>query len=299
MKIDWRGIYPAVTTQFGTDETLDLEATRRGIARLVDDGVHGIILMGTVGENCSLDAIEKRAVVCAGLEAADGRVPVLSGVAEYTTSLARAYARDCEELGLDGLMVLPGMVYKSDARETLAHFRAVAGATGVPLLLYNNPVAYGVDMRPETLAELADVDNIRAVKESSEDPRRISDIANLCGDRFTIMAGVDDVALESLMLGAAGWVSGLADVFPRESVRVYELAIAGRFEEARAIYRWMMPTLHMDTSPKLVQMIKLAEQVVGRGSETVRAPRLRLEGAERERVIRLVEDAIAQRPAMD
>lgn len=298
MKIDWRGIYPAVTTQFGADETLDLEATRRGIARLVDDGVHGIILMGTVGENCSLDATEKRAVTRAGLEAAGGRVPVLSGVAEYTTNLARAYARDCEKLGLDGLMVLPGMVYKSDARETLAHFRAVAGATGLPLLLYNNPVAYGVDMRPETLADLADVDNIRAVKESSEDPRRISDIANLCGDRFTIMAGVDDVALESLMLGAAGWVSGLADVFPRESVRVYELAIAGRFEEARAIYRWMMPTLHMDTSPKLVQMIKLAEQIAGRGSEIVRAPRLTLEGEEREHVTGIIEHALANRPAI-
>lgn len=299
MNIDWRGIYPAVTTQFRADGALDLEATRRGIARLVDDGVHGIILMGTVGENCSLSAAEKRDVVRAGLEAAGGRVPVLSGVAEYTTRLAQDYVRDGEKLGLDGVMVLPGMVYKSDARETLAHFRSVAGATGLPVLLYNNPVAYGVDMRPETLAQLADVTNIRAVKESSEDPRRITDIVNLCGDRFTLMAGVDDVALESLMLGAVGWVSGLANVFPCESVRLFDLLREGRVEEARAIYRWMMPTLHMDTSPKLVQMIKLAEQIVGRGSETVRAPRLVLQGAEREQVIRLVENAVAQRPVLD
>lgn len=298
MPVDWRGIYPAVTTQFADDESLDLDATQRGVDRLISDGVHGLVMLGTVGENCSLSPDEKRAVVKAALEAANGRVPVVSGVAEYTTDLACLYAKDCEAIGLDGLMVLPAMVYKADSREAKAHIAAVARATGLPVMIYNNPVAYGVDLSPEDLIELSRVPGIVAVKESSEDPRRITDIINMDAQALSLVAGVDDVALECLLLGAIGWVSGVANVFPAESVRLYYLLQAGETDEAVAIYRWMMPALHMDTHPKLVQMIKLAEQVAGRGRETVRRPRLALEGAEREQVVRIVEVALASRPCV-
>lgn len=298
MQLDWRGIYPAVTTQFMPDETLDLDGTQRGIDRLIQDGVHGLVMLGTVGENCSLSADEKRAVVKAAVEASNGRVPVVSGVAEYTTELAKAYARDCEQIGLDGLMVLPAMVYKADSREAKAHIADTAQACGLPVMIYNNPVAYGIDLSPGDLVELSRVDNIRAVKESSEDPRRITDIINRDAGALSLVAGVDDVALECMLLGAIGWVSGLANVFPVESARLYHLLQRGEIEKARSIYRWMMPALHMDTHPKLVQMIKLAEQVAGRGSEIVRRPRLRLEGDERAGVIRTIETALASRPSM-
>ena len=298
MHVDWRGIYPAVTTQLTQDEALDLNATQTVIDRLIKDGVHGLVMLGTVGENCSLSADEKRAVVKAALEASDGRVPVLSGVAEYTTELAKAYARDCERIGLDGLMVLPAMVYKADAREAKTHIADTARACGLPVMIYNNPVAYGIDLSPRDLIDLSKVNNIRAVKESSEDPRRITDIVNLDSSALSLVAGVDDVAMECMILGAIGWVSGFANVFPAESVRLYELLQAGEIGKARQIYRWMMPALHMDTHPKLVQMIKLAEQVAGRGSETVRRPRLRLEGAERDEVVKIIETALANPPSV-
>ncbi|HYW77645.1 MAG TPA: dihydrodipicolinate synthase family protein [Gammaproteobacteria bacterium] len=298
MHVDWRGIYPAVTTQLTQDGALDLDATQTVIDRLVHDGVHGLVMLGTVGENCSLSADEKRAVVKAALEASNGRVPVLSGVAEYTTELAKTYARDCERIGLDGLMVLPAMVYKADAREAKAHIADTARACGLPVMIYNNPVAYGIDLSPKDLIDLSKVDNIRAVKESSEDPRRITDIMNLDASALSLVAGVDDVAMECMILGAIGWVSGFANVFPAESVRLYELLQAGEIDKARQIYRWMMPALHMDTHPKLVQMIKLAEQVAGRGSETVRRPRLRLEGGERDEVVKIIETALANPPAV-
>jgi 4-hydroxy-tetrahydrodipicolinate synthase len=298
MHVDWYGIYPAVTTQFGKDGGLDVEATQQVIDRLIADGVHGLAMLGTVGENTSLSAEEKRSVVRAAHEAAAGRVPVISGVAEYTTALAVQYAQDCEATGLDGLMVLPGMVYKSDTRETIRHAETVAAATALPIMLYNNPGAYGVDIRPEALQKLTATANIVAVKESSEDPRRITDIINLCGNRLALMGGVDDVVLECVLLGARGWVSGLANAFPRESVALFEHAERGELDQARAIYRWLMPALHLDTDTKLVQMIKLAAQMAGLGSETVRPPRLPLEGAERERVIQIVETALADRPAV-
>jgi len=294
----WSGVFPASTTQFETDEGLNLPATQKVVERLLQDGVHGIICMGTVGENCSLAAAEKRAVMSAVKEVVAGRVPVLVGVAEYTTRLACDFARDAEKIGVDGLMVLPGMVYKSSPRETLQHFRTVAGSTSLPIMIYNNPVSYTVDVTVEMFAELTAVKNIVAIKESSEDTRRLTDLRNAYGDRFTLFAGVDDIVLESLMLGATGWVSGLTSVFPRESVALYNLAIAGRYREALEIYRWFMPLLHLDTIPTLVQCIKLAEQVMGRGSEMVRAPRLRLEGAERAEVERLVQHAAANRPSL-
>ena len=294
----WSGVFPATSTQFRADESLDVDGTQKMIDALIGDGVDGIICMGTVGENCSLSVAEKRSVLTAVKEAARGRVPVLTGVAETTTALAAAWARDAETLGADGLMLLPAMVYKSSRRETLQHFRSVASATGLPIMVYNNPVSYGVDVTVDMFGELSDVTNIVAIKESAADTRRFTDLARACGDRYVLFAGVDDIVLECLMLGASGWVSGLTNVFPRESVALFRLASAGRIAEARTIYRWFMPLLHLDTLPTLVQCIKLAEQLMGRGSEMVRAPRLRLEGAERAEVEQLVRQAIATRPSL-
>ena len=294
----WSGVFPATTTQFGRDESLDVSATQKVVAALIDDGVNGIICMGTVGENCSLSAPEKRTLMSAVKEAAAGRVPVLSGVAENTCALAAQYARDAEKIGIDGLMVLPAMVYKSNRRETLHHYRTVAQATGLPIMVYNNPVSYGVDITVDMFGELADLPNIVAIKESSEDTRRLTELRRAHGDRFVLFGGVDDIVLESLMLGATGWVSGLTNAFPRESVALFALAKAGRYAEALAIYRWFMPLLRLDTIPTLVQCIKLAEQLMGRGSEMVRAPRLCLEGAERVWVEGLVRDAVATRPKL-
>lgn len=294
--LDWRGIYPAVTTQFRADLSLDIEASQRMIEQLIEDGVHGLVMLGTVGENTSLSAQEKRSIVRAAAEVSNGRVPVISGVAEYTTELAEQYARDCEEIGLDGLMALPQMVYKGDRREVVAHISSTAKACSLPVMIYNNPGVYGTDLKPEVLVELSNTPNIVAVKESSEDPRRITDLVNLDPNALTIMSGVDDVALESMLLGATGWVTGFGNVYPRESVRIYDCVKEGKLDEAIKIYRWMMPSLHMDVHPKLVQMIKLAEQIAGRGSELTRPPRLALEGEERKEVTAIIETALANRP---
>jgi len=294
----WAGVFPATTTQFTRDERLDVAATQKVVEALIADGVNGIICMGTVGENCSLSAEEKRTVLSAVKEVVSGRVPVLSGVAENTTALAASFARDAEKAGIDGLMVLPAMVYKSNPRETLHHFRTVAGSTGLPIMVYNNPVSYTIDITVEMFGTLTDLPNITAIKESSEDTRRLTDLRRAYGDRFTLFAGVDDIVLESLMLGAQGWVSGLTNAFPRESVALFALARAGKYTAALALYRWFMPLLHLDTIPTLVQCIKLAEQLMGRGSEMVRAPRLCLEGAERAHVEQLVRQAVATRPRL-
>jgi 4-hydroxy-tetrahydrodipicolinate synthase len=294
----WNGVFPAVTTQFNADESLNIPATQKLIDRLIQGGVHGFIMLGTVGENCSLRADEKRKVLGAAKEVVNGRVPILSGVAEFTTAEAAQYAKDAAKIGIDGLMALPGMVYKSDTRETLQHFRSIARATDLPIMIYNNPPVYGVDIKPETFAELASEKTIVAIKESSDDVRRVTDLHNLHGDHFILFCGVDDLLLESCALGIEGWVSGLTDVFPEESVELWNLCQAGRFAEARSLYRWFAPVLHLDTASKLVQYIKLGQQVVGLGSEKVRAPRLELAGEERAHIIRLYEQAIATRPKL-
>ncbi|WP_417465841.1 dihydrodipicolinate synthase family protein [Kordiimonas sp.] len=296
--INWSGVFPATTTQFNKDESLDLDSTQRVIDGLISDGVHGIIALGTVGENCSLNAEEKRAVLKAAVEVVDGRVPLLSGVAEFTPKAAAAYARDAEAIGADGLMVLPAMVYQAQPREVIAHYKTVAAATSLPIMIYNNPVSYKIDIKIETMAELAKIENLVAIKESTEDTRRIIDLQNAFGDRFAIFGGVDDIALEALMLGAQGWVSGLTNAFPRESVAIYNLAKAGRYEEALEIYRWFMPLLDLDTIPTLVQCIKLVEEIMGRGSEVVRAPRMMLEGEERAYVQAVTQAAVDARPTL-
>jgi 4-hydroxy-tetrahydrodipicolinate synthase len=296
MNANWRGVYPAVTTLFRPDQAVDVEATARHVGRLIEAGVHGVILLGTVGENCSLEYGEKLEVLRAAVRQTRGRVPVLSGVAECSTALACRYAADAEQAGADGLMVLPAMVYKSDPRETIAHFRAVARATGLPVMVYNNPVSYGVDLTPAMFAELADEPKFVAVKESSEDVRRVTDLINLYGDRFAVFCGVDDLVLESILLGATGWVSGLVNAFPRENRLLWDLATAGRYEEALRVYRWYTPLLHLDTHVKLVQYIKLAMAEAGMGPETVRAPRLPLAGRERDEILAVIRRAIETRP---
>ncbi len=296
MSVAWQGVFPAVTTQFHPDGGLDLAETLAHVDRLIDAGLHGLIMLGTVGENCSLEYAEKIEILRATVDRAGGRVPVLSGVAEYTTRLACRFANDAEKVGVDGLMVLPALVYKSDARETITHFRTVARSAGVDLMVYNNPVSYQVDVTPEMFAELADEPRLVAIKESSENVRRITDLRNVCGDRYILFSGVDDLVLESILLGATGWISGLVNAFPVESARLWELATAGRWDEAREIYRWYTPLLHLDTHIKLVQYIKLAQQECGFGSEVVRAPRLPLVGKEREEILAIIRKGIATRP---
>ena len=297
MNCDWHGVYPAATTQFRADESIDMEATLAHVDAMLDAGIDGLVLLGTVGENCSLEPAEKLDVLRAVVGHVGGAIPVLSGVAEYTTRLACRYAQEAMKAGVDGLMVLPAMVYKSDPRETVAHYRAVAGATDLPIMAYNNPVSYKVDISPAMFAELADVETLVCIKQSSEDVRRITDLKNVVGDRYVLFCGVDDLILESVLLGATGWVSGLVNAFPAENRLLWDLATAGRWEEARAVYRWYTPLLHLDTHVKLVQYIKLCAQECGYGTEMVRAPRLPIVGEERKGVLDIIHKAIATRPA--
>ena len=296
MSLTWTGVYPAATTQFKDDLSLDVEGSQRIQSALINDGVDGLIVLGTVGENNSLDANEKRIMLRAAKEASAGRRPIIAGVSELTTDAAMRYARDAEEIGVDALMVLPAMVYVPQPEELQAHFMAVAGATGLPIMLYNNPPAYRTSIEIADLLSLSRARNIVAIKESAPDTRRITDLLNACGDRFAVLAGLDDIALEGLMLGAKGWVSGLTNAFPEESVALVAAVQRGDFERAREIYRWFMPLLHLDAAHDLVQSIKLAEQIMGRGAERVRMPRLPLSGARREEVIAMVEQAANTRP---
>jgi len=293
---NWSGVFPAATTQFDESFNVDLSATKAVQAALIRDGVHGMIVLGTVGENNSLSADEKRAVLKAAVETSGGKVPIITGVSEFTTPNAVAYAKDAERLGVDGLMVLPAMVYVPSAAELEHHFRTIAQATKLPIMLYNNPPAYRVNIDLATLGRLADQPNIVAIKESAPDPRRFTDIYNAFGDRFVLFAGLDDVAFEGFCLGARGWVSGLTNAFPKESLALYDALMAGDLEKARRIYRWFMPLLHLDAEHDLVQTIKLAEQIMGRGSERVRSPRLILNGERRAEVTEMVKKAAATRP---
>ncbi len=298
MQVSWAGVFPAATTQFTPDMAIDLDATQKVQDALVRDGVHGLIIMGTVGENNSLQPEEKRTVLKAAADAVDKRVPVIAGVSEFDTKRACAFARDAERIGADGLMVLPAMVYVPTEEELVEHFRAVSEATDLPIMLYNNPPAYRVSVSIEAMKQLADRPNIVCLKESAPDTRRFTDLYNALGDRFILFAGLDDVALEGLILGAKGWVSGLTNAFPKESIALYDAVMGNDLETARAIYRWFMPLLHLDAEHDLVQSIKLAEQIMGRGSERVRPPRYPLSGARRAEVIAMVEKAATSRPRL-
>jgi 4-hydroxy-tetrahydrodipicolinate synthase len=276
---------------------IDLPATQAVQAALVRDGVHGMVVLGTVGENNSLSAEEKRSVLRAAVEAVGGKIPIITGVSEFTTPSAAAYARDAERIGVNGLMVLPAMVYVPTAAELENHFRTVAQATSLPIMLYNNPPAYRVNIELQTLERLAQQANIVAIKESAPDSRRFTDLFNAFGERFVLFAGLDDVAFEGLCLGAKGWVSGLTNAFPKESLQLYKAIVEGDLAKAREIYRWFMPLLHLDAEHDLVQSIKLAEQIMGRGSELVRPPRLPLVGDRRAEVTAMVNKAAASRPS--
>ncbi|GAA4488584.1 dihydrodipicolinate synthase family protein [Gluconacetobacter asukensis] len=292
----WTGVFPAATTQFTADLAVDLPATQAVLDNLVRDGVHGLVVMGTCGENNSLEPEEKIRVLEAAVEVVARRVPVIVGVSELTTPRAVRWAQEAARIGADALMLLPAMVYVPKPHELEAHFKAVAAASDLPIMLYNNPTAYRVNIEIDVLKRLADVPTIVAVKESSADTKRYTDVYNAFGDRFTLMAGLDDVAFEGLLLGAVGWISGLTSAFPKESVALVEALQRGDIETARRIYRWFMPLLHLDAEHDLVQSIKLAEQIMGRGNERVRLPRLPLEGARRAEVTRMVEIAAANRP---
>ncbi|NQW00865.1 MAG: dihydrodipicolinate synthase family protein [Rhodospirillales bacterium] len=298
MAVAWSGVFPALMTEFTRDGSLDLDATQRHIQSCLDAGIEGLVMLGTLGENSSLSADEKAAVLKAAVEVCAGRIPVLSGVAEYTTELAIAHAARAREAGCEGLMVLPSMVYQQDQREGRAHFEAIAAATDLSIMIYNNPVSYKLDMTPASFVAMAAAENIVAVKESSHDSRRITDMINACGDRYLMFCGVDDLVLENLMFGAVGWVSGLVNSFPKEAVALYAYAKAGKIDQALALYRWFMPLLHLDVDVKLVQYIKLANQMTGEGAEWVRRPRMELIGDERAKVMSLVQTALDTRPAI-
>jgi 4-hydroxy-tetrahydrodipicolinate synthase len=265
---------------------------------MIKAGVSGLILLGSVGENTAHEYDEKLTVLKEMVQVVGGRVPVLTGVAENTTRLACRFADDAQKAGVDGLMVLPAMIYKADAREALTHFRTIARSTGLPIMIYNNPPAYYVDITPEMFGDLAGESRIVAIKESSDNVRRITDLINLHGDRFILFSGVDDLVLESVLLGVQGWVSGLVNAFPDENQALWKLATSGHWEEARQLYRWYTPLLHLDTKIKLVQYIKLAMAELGLGTETVRAPKLTLEGDEREQILKIIRHAIATRPTL-
>ena len=296
LKVNWEGVFPAIPTQFKEDLSIDIEATQKHTEALVNNGIHGIVMLGTIGEGTSLTLSEKVEVLRATVEVAGGKVPVLSGIAEFTTQGACDTVKAAGEAGVDGIMLLPAMVYKSDARETIAHFRTVANSTHLPIMCYNNPPVYRVDITPEMFKELIDVENIVVIKEASGDVRRITELFNALNDRFLIFAGLDDVALESFMLGCTGWISGLVDAFPRENRALWDAAMSGDYERALEIYRWYMPMLRFDSHPKLVQYIKLTCQELGYGHERTRPPRLPLGGEEREHVLGIVRNCIATRP---
>jgi 4-hydroxy-tetrahydrodipicolinate synthase len=297
MNPHWKGVFPAITTQMHKDGSIDVDATAAHAEVLVRSGITGLVFLGSLGENQSMSADEKRLLLGEMVKSVKGRVPVLSGVAESSVAEACRYARDAEELGADGLMLMPPMIYKSpDPRESLHHFRTVARATGLPIMIYNNPISYGHDITPGLFAELASQKNFVALKESSGNTRRITDLHNVVGGRYAIFTGVDDLALESAILGIDGWVAGSGIAFPEENQRFWELTRKGRWDQARELYRWFTPLLHLDTHPKFVQYIKLAVQEAGLGKEWTRAPRLPLTGAERKHVLAIIHEGIRTRP---
>lgn len=298
MKIDWKGVMPAVTTKFTNDDTLDLPLFKVNLQAQLDAGVHGIVLGGTLGEASTLTEAEKRILTQETVAFVNGKVPVLINIAEQSTKKAIEAAQHAKEDGASGLMVLPPMRYKSGDRETVAYFKAIANSTSLPIMIYNNPVDYKIEVTLDMFEELLECPNIEAVKESTRDITNVTRIKNRFGDRLKILTGVDTLALESLLMGADGWVAGLVCAFPAETVAIYELQKAGRIQEAIAIYRWFLPLLELDINPKLVQNIKLAEVATGIGSENVRAPRLPLFGAERTHVLAVIEKGMQTRPVV-
>ncbi len=298
MKINWEGVMPAVTTKFTDDDKLDLKTFEKNISAQLEAGVSGIILGGTLGEASTLTLEEKERLIKATLKMVARRVPVIINIAEQSTKEAVTVARRAEEIGANGLMLLPPMRYKATDRETVEYFKEIANSTSLPIMIYNNPVDYKIEVTLSMFEELLHLDNIQAVKESTRDISNIIRLKNKFGDRLKILCGVDTLALESLVIGADGWVAGLVDAYPAETVAIYKLVKAERIKEALEIYRWFMPLLELDITPQLVQNIKLAEVATGLGTENVRPPRLPLEGEERARVQAIINDAMQKRPTL-
>ena len=296
--LKWEGVMPAVTTKFTDTDILDLKMFETNINAQLDAGVHGIVLGGTLGEASTLLNEEKRLLTTATVDIVKGNIPVLMNIAEQSTKKAVEAANIAEQDGAKGLMMLPPMRYKAGDRETVEYFKAVANNTSLPIMIYNNPVDYKIEVTLDMFEELLKCNNIVAVKESTRDISNVTRIKNRFGDRLKIMTGVDTVALESLIMGAHGWIAGLVCAFPAETVAIYELQKAGRIKEAIEIYRWFLPLLELDINPKLVQNIKLAEVYTGIGTEHVRAPRLPLYGNERKKVIKIIEDSLETRPIL-
>ena len=296
---DWKGVFPAITTPFKEGLAVDFDFLREHVAWLVEKGCSGIVALGSLGESASLSIDEKLAILETCRDAAKGRVPLVAGVAGLSTADCVAFAQGAERAGCSGLMVLPAYVYRGDEREATAHAGAVLDATRLSCMLYNNPIAYGVDYLPRQIAGLARRhDTLHAVKESTGDVRRVTAIREVCGDRLAVFVGVDDVIVEGIAAGAAGWIAGLVNAFPAESVLLFDLAMRGDHEEARRLYEWFLPLLRLDTVPKFVQLIKLVQQEVGRGSERVRAPRLTLAGEEREAAFEVIRAAVRARATL-
>lgn len=298
MAISWKGVFPALTTKFTSDDKLDFPLFEKNLNAQLDAGVDGIILGGTLGEASVLSNDEKFALVKFAAEKTNGKVPVVMNIAEGSTREAVKLADEAQKHGAKGLMMLPPMRYKSDHRETVAYYKAVANSTDLPIMVYNNPVDYKIEVTLDMFAELAENKNIQAVKESTRDISNVTRMINRFGDRFKILCGVDTLAMEELLMGADGWVAGLVCAFPKETVAVYRLVKERKIDEALKIYRWFLPLLELDIHPKLVQYIKLAEQEAGIGSENVRAPRLTLVGEERERILKIIHDGIKTRPSL-
>lgn len=299
MKFAWKGVMPALTTKFTALDSIDQEAFRKNVRAQLDAGVSGLILGGSLGEASTLSAGEKSQLTTLALETAAGKVPVIMNIAEQSTLGAVEAAKQAAKDGAHGLMLLPPMRYKATSRETVVFFKAVADATDLPIMIYNNPVDYGIEVTGDMFEDLlASCPNIQAVKESTRDVSNVTRLRSRFGDRLAILTGVDTLALESLLMGADGWVAGLVCAFPAETVAVYALAKAGKLEEARALYRWFLPLLELDISPQLVQNIKMAEVATGLGTENVRPPRLPLAGEERKRVQGVLDRSLKVRPAL-
>ncbi len=296
--MEWKGVMPAVTTKFTSDDQLDLIMFEKNIHAQIQAGVDGIILGGTLGEASTLDEYEKETLLKETLRIADKKVPVIINIAEQSTRRAITTAVNAEKAGANGLMMLPPMRYKATDHETVTYFKAVAQSTSLPIMVYNNPIDYKIEVTLEMFDELLDLPNIQAVKESTRDVSNVTRIKNSFGDRLKILCGVDTLALESLLMGADGWVAGLVCAFPAETVAIYKLAKMGKMEEALNIYRWFLPLLELDINPQLVQNIKLAEVATGLGTEYVRAPRLPLIGSERDRVCAIIENGLKERPEL-
>ena len=296
MHFDWKGVFPALLTPFTDTDELDLPLFKKNLQAQLDAGVHGAIIGGSLGEASTITLLEKEELIMCAVEHVAGSIPVVMNIAESTTKDAIVQAENARKWGAAGLMLLPPMRYKTDHRETVEYFKTIANRTDLPIMIYNNPVDYKIDVTIEMFEELIVCKNITAVKESTRDVTNVTRLKNRFGDRIKILCGVDTLAMEELCLGADGWVAGLVDAFPKETVAIYNLVKAGKIEEATKIYRWFMPLLELDIHPKLVQYIKLAATLTGIGSENVRAPRLILEGEERKRILKIIEAGIASRP---